>query len=142
MIKVLIIEDEPLIADLYAKTLGKEEFDVEIATDGNEGLELAKTKAPDIILLDIMMPEPNGIQVLQALKSDDVTKSIPVVMLTNLSGKNDSSHAFSVGAMEYWVKNDIKSNELGSRVKQVLNKMKEKDESATINTKKANDDGN
>lgn len=124
MIKVLIIEDEPMIADLYAKSFDKNEFQVEIATNGKEGLEKSQAILPQIILLDIMMPEPNGIQVLQKLKATDATKNIPVIMLTNLSGKNDISHAMSQGAIQYWVKADINPVDLSGKVKEVLGKQK------------------
>ena len=122
MIKVLIIEDEPLIAELYAKALGNREFEVAIANGSAEGIEMAKTKPPEIILLDIMMPEPNGIQVLEALKTDEVSKNIPVIMLTNLSGKNDVNHALSKGALGYWVKSDILPVSMGEKIKEALRK--------------------
>lgn len=120
MIKVLIIEDEPLIVNMYQKALDVSEFEVSTATNGLDGLEIAKTMKPDIILLDIMMPEPNGIQVLESLKADESTKAIQVVMLTSLSGEYDVSLAISKGAVAYWVKTEIKLDSLGGKIKAVL----------------------
>ena len=85
--KVLIIEDEDLIARMYEKTLTFDGFEVEVAIGGKDGLEKAVNFKPDLILLDIMMPEPDGMEVLETLKRKPDTSGIPVVMLTNLSGK-------------------------------------------------------
>ena len=119
MIKVLTIEDEPLISKMYQKALGTVDFEVVVST-GSDAIDLAKSTQPNIILLDIMMPEPNGIQVLEKLKSEEDTKNIPVVMLTNLSGKYDKSYALSKGAVDYWVKDEIKIDTLGGKIKTAL----------------------
>lgn len=120
MMKVLIIDDEPLMVKMYQRALHGEEFQVIPALGGDEGLEIAKTEKPNIILLDIMMPKPNGIEVLEALKADESTKGIPVIMLTNLSGKYDEAYALSKGADAYWVKDEITVETLGEKIKAVL----------------------
>ncbi len=120
MVKVLIIEDEPLIIKLYKQALETAGFEVLSALNGDEGVELAKSQKPNLILLDVMMPEPNGMQVLENLKADEATKQIPVVMFTNLSGKFDVSFAKSKGALDYWVKNEIEPSKLGEKIKAML----------------------
>ena len=120
MVKVLIIEDEPLIIKLYKQALDQSQFEVLSALNGDEGVELAKSQKPNLILLDVMMPEPNGMQVLENLKADEATKQIPVVMFTNLSGKFDVSFAKSKGALDYWVKNEIEPSKLGEKIKAML----------------------
>jgi len=95
-------------------------FEVLSALNGDEGVELAKSQKPNLILLDVMMPEPNGMQVLENLKADEATKQIPVVMFTNLSGKFDVSFAKSKGALDYWVKNEIEPSKLGEKIKAML----------------------
>ena len=121
MIKVLIIEDEPLIAKMYQKALDQKEYEVTLSVGGgDEGFELAKTLNPNLILLDLMMPDPDGIEILKRLKAEVSTKEIPVVVLTNLSGRHDEAFARSLGALDYWVKDDIELEELGKKIKEVL----------------------
>lgn len=120
MIRILIIEDEPLVAQMYQKALAGNEFQVTIAIGGQEGIDMAKATKPDIILLDIMMPDPNGIEVLEKLKADETTRAIPVVALTNLSGKYDTAFTCSKGAVDYWVKSEVKLEEFGAKIKGVL----------------------
>ena len=79
---------------------------------------------PDLVLLDIMMPEPNGMEVLEKILADPKTKDIPVVMLTNLSGVHDAKLALSKGAVDYWVKKDAEPKKLGSKIREILEKRK------------------
>ena len=120
MVKILLVEDEPLVARMMEKALKFDGFDVAVAIMGEEGLNKAKSEKPDLILLDIMMPEPDGIEVLERLKADDDTKAIPVVMLTNLSGTHDEELAKAKGAVGYWVKKDARPGEMGKRIRAVL----------------------
>lgn len=120
MIKVLIIEDEPLVARMYQQALKFYDIETVIAVGGKEGIEKAKSEKPNFILCDIMMPEPDGIEVLEKIKADPEVSNIPVVMLTNLSGKHDAELAKSKGAYDYWVKKDADIKELGERIKKVL----------------------
>ena len=122
--KVLIIEDEDLIARMYEKTLSVDGFEVEVAIGGNEGLEKAKSFKPDVILLDIMMPEPDGMEVLETLKRQPETSEIPVVMLTNLSGKQDAELAIEKGAVEYWIKKEAKPSDFGTKIKEIISQNK------------------
>lgn len=122
MYKVLIVEDEPLIARMYQKALSFDDFTVTIAIGGKEGIQKAKEEKPDIILMDIMMPEMNGIEALEQIRADPEISDIPVVMLTNLSGTHDVELGLSRGANAYWVKKDIKPHEVGKKIKEILNK--------------------
>src|SRR4030042_4920386 len=120
MTKILIIENEPMVSRMYGKIFEFEKFEVISAIGGKEGLEKVGSEKPDIILLDIMMPEPNGIRVLEELKANPMTNNIPVVMITNLSGKNDSELALSKGATDYWVKKEINPQDLGQKIREIL----------------------
>jgi len=118
--KVLIIEDDQLIQRMYVKMFTFEKFDVETASDGEEGLEKARTVKPTIILLDVMMPKLNGMQVLEKLKADPETKSIPVIMLSNLAGDNDIETALSKGAVKYIIKSEHDPKEIADMIKEII----------------------
>jgi CheY-like chemotaxis protein len=107
MAKILLVEDDPVILRLYQNAFSLEGFDVEIAHDGQEGLTKASTIHPSFILLDVMMPKMNGLEVLDHLKSDPVTQNIPVVMLTNLYGEKAEETALEKGALKYLIKSDM-----------------------------------
>lgn len=117
MDKILLIEDDFYIADLYRTILQAQGFEVILAMDGAEGLELALSQ-PDLILLDIMLPKLNGLMVLKKLKSEQLTKNIPVVLLTNLGQESIIKAAFAVGAAGYLLKARLEPAEL---IKQVGN---------------------
>ncbi len=121
MAKILIIEDEAIVARMYQKSLSFAGFDTVVAVGGKEGLAKAVSERPDIVLLDIMMPEPNGMEVLTALKLNSETINIPVVMLTNLSGRHDAKLALSKGAIEFWVKSEIELKDLGKKISEIVN---------------------
>lgn len=120
MSKILIIEDDPLISRMYEKIFSFESFEVEVANDGEEGLTKARTLKPTLILLDIMMPKMNGLEVLDKLKVDIDTKSIPVVILTNLAGQNDAETALSKGAVKYIIKSQYEPKQIADMVKEIL----------------------
>lgn len=95
---ILIIDDEVGLRNLLKFRLVSFGFDVLVAEDGYAGIELAKNRGPDLIILDIMMPYFNGIEVCKKLKSDYKTKDIPVVFLTVLAQKEDIEMGKEAGA--------------------------------------------
>lgn len=121
-VKVLLIEDDQLIQRMYEKIFTFEKFDVEMASDGEEGLEKARTMQPKptVILLDVMMPKMNGMQVLEKLKLDPELKSIPVIMLSNLAGENDIETALSKGAVKYIIKSEFDPKQISDMVKEIV----------------------
>jgi len=98
---VLIIDDDPAALDLLKRTIEKENYHCVVATNGEEGLRIAKEMHPDLIVLDVLMPEINGWQVLSILKSDPVLAHIPVIMATIT---RETNIGFALGASEYLVK--------------------------------------
>lgn len=120
MAKILIVEDDPLISRLYEKIFTFEKYDVSLAENGEEGLEKARTEHPTLILLDIMMPKMNGLEVLDKLKADPALKTIPVVMLTNLAGDKDAETALTKGAVKYIIKSEYDPKQIAEMVKQIL----------------------
>jgi CheY-like chemotaxis protein len=120
MSKVLIVEDDPLISRMYQKIFTFENFDVEVAANGEEALSKVSVFNPALILLDVMMPKMNGLQVLEKLKDDNQTKNIPVVMLTNLAGQQDAETAIAKGAVKYIIKSEYEPKQVVEMVKEVL----------------------
>jgi CheY-like chemotaxis protein len=120
MAKLLIVEDDPLMSRMYQKIFTFEGYEVEMAGDGQEGLDKAREAKPTLMLLDVMMPKLNGLQVLEKLKSDPETKDIPVVMLTNLAGEQDAESALAKGAIKYIIKSEYEPKQVADMVKEIL----------------------
>lgn len=104
MPKVLLIEDEESLRNLYTKILTMRNYEVESAADGEIALTLLKQFRPDVIVLDIVMPHYNGVEILKILKNDGDLKVIPVVMLTALSEMRRITECLDMGAIGYITK--------------------------------------
>jgi CheY-like chemotaxis protein len=117
--KVLLVDDDNALRQLYAVQLGANYVVLE-APDGEQGVALARSEKPDLIMLDIMMPKLDGVAALTQLKQDAQTKSIPVVMLTNFGQENLVQQAFSSGATDYLLKYKVTPAEMAEKVGQVL----------------------
>ncbi len=102
--KVLIVDDEASIREIYKKEFNSEGFQVLLAADGEEGLLKAGEDSPHLILLDVMLPKMNGIDVLKALKKNPLTKDIPILLLTNLGEETIIKEGFTMGAEGYLLK--------------------------------------
>lgn len=101
---VLVVDDEDSIREIYRRELQTRGFQVTVAADGEEGLLKSGEATPDIILLDIMLPKMSGIDVLKALKENQLTKNIPVLLLTNLGEETIIKEGFELGADGYLLK--------------------------------------
>jgi len=118
-ISVLLIEDEEHIRKIVEYNLGLDGIEVYLAEDGPAGLDIATSKKPDVILLDWMLPGMDGLQVLEKLKADQQTKSIPVFMLTAKRMMSDVGKALYAGADDYIVK-PFEAEELGEIIRRKL----------------------
>ena len=118
--KILVVEDEEILLTGLKEELESGGYTVQGASDGVEGLEKTKSFKPDLILLDLLMPKMDGMEMLQKLKADAETRDIPVVILTNLSDYEKISEALSLGAMDYLVKANYKLEDLLEKVRTVL----------------------
>lgn len=114
--KILIVEDDNFLVGLYTTKFELEGFEVYTAEDGEKGYKTAKEKKPDIILLDILLPKLDGFEVLKKLKKGADTKSIPVILLTNLSQKNDVQKGLDLGAVDYLIKAHFMPSEVVLKV--------------------------
>lgn len=123
---ILIVEDEKDIAKMLDYNLKKEGYRALIAHDGEDAIDAANTKHPDLILLDLMLPGMDGLEVCKTLKAESKTALIPIIMLTAKSQEPDKVVGLELGADDYVTK-PFSPRELIARIKAVLRRMKEKD---------------
>ncbi|MFW5853418.1 MAG: response regulator [Patescibacteria group bacterium] len=123
--RVLLIEDDPDQVHIY-KTLFDldDSVDLMIATNGQDGLAIAKAGEPDIILLDLVMAEMDGGQVLKFLKKDKDTKDVPVVILSNLYEEGIKDKYIKKGAIDYWLKTEIMPGQALVKIKEILHQIR------------------
>ena len=121
---ILFIEDDPFMIDMYTHVMKKNGYDVTTATDGKSGLEKAQSATYDLILLDIMMPEMLGIEVLESLRGEDGSglPNTKIVVLTNLAQKEESRRAMEARADGYLIKADVTPSKLVELVEKILGK--------------------
>jgi DNA-binding response OmpR family regulator len=121
MIKIAIIEDDPVIGQMYRMKFEADGFDVQIATNGKIGVDLVKDFSPDIILLDLQMPEMNGTEALEIIRKNAWGKTIPVIVLTNMGEEESPNSLKSLGIHSFIVKANLTPRQVVERVKQALN---------------------
>ena len=121
MAKIFLCEDDPLLVRLYQEKFTNDGYQMETALNGEEGLTKMKQTKPDLVLLDIMMPKMDGLEVLAAMKKDPDLKGIPVILLTNVfRGKEDVNRGLEMGAVAYLVKSDVTPAHVVAKVKEIL----------------------
>ncbi|MCA9392141.1 response regulator [candidate division WWE3 bacterium] len=118
--KILIIEDDFFIRELYDRQFTKDGYTVVTSEDGPDGLVKASSEHPNLILLDIMLPKLNGLDLLRTLKSKDETKDIPVILLTNLGQESVIKEGFEYGAESYLIKSAYTPSQIIDEVKSFL----------------------
>lgn len=118
--KILLVEDDEVLASVYRARLEMEGFEVEEVHDGEKALSVAINFRPDLILLDVMMPNINGFDVLDILKNTPETMNIRIIMLTALSQEADRDRAEKLGVDDYLVKSQVVIADVIERVKHHL----------------------
>jgi two-component system phosphate regulon response regulator PhoB len=118
--RVLVVEDDRFLRRACEASLRQRGLDVLTAADGEEGLRLARSEHPALVLLDLLMPKMSGLEVLRALKGDGATRGIPVLVLSNSSRQQDVDEIMRLGAIGYLVKADLSLQALGDRVMRIL----------------------
>jgi DNA-binding response OmpR family regulator len=111
-IKIVLAEDEPTIATAYKMGLTYHGFEVIVAVDGKEALATIEREQPDILLLDVIMPHMNGIEVLTELRNNPKLKELPVIILSNLDQSTDMFRINDLGAKAYLIKANLSLKEL------------------------------
>lgn len=118
--KILLIEDEDPIRDLYLRQLNQAGFKVKVCKDGTEGLKALKEESFDLLLLDIMLPGMNGLQVLREFRAQSPNSPMKVVMISNLGQEAVIKEGFDLGAQAYLIKLSYTPDQVVNEVKNVL----------------------
>ena len=121
MTKIAIIEDDPVISQMYRFKFEAAEFEVQLANNGKRGIEMVKTFQPDLILLDLQMPEMNGADALEIIRKNEWGKNIPVIILTNMGEEESPKKLRELGIHSYIVKANLTPSQVVKRVKEALN---------------------
>lgn len=117
---IVFIEDDPFILDLGVSRIERAGYKLTHFTTADEALPKIAELRPDVILLDLILPGMDGYQFLEKVKADEATKSIPVVILSNLGSESEIQRGINLGADAYLVKSNTKPSEILSKIKEVL----------------------
>src|SRR5581483_9047652 len=128
---VLIIEDQEGFRDIYEDVLVNEGYEVLTAEDGLKGWELSKSMKPTLVLLDLGLPKMDGFEVLQKMRSDEATKSIPVIIFSVMGEHKDIQKAMSMGANDYTVKGFYTPRQILSKIKGLIDQTGPRESSTT-----------
>ena len=120
MTKIAIIEDDAVISQMYRMKFEAEGFEVQLADNGVRGVALVESFRPDIILLDMQMPQMNGAEALEKIRGANWGKTIPVIVLTNLGAEEAPKNLHSLGIHSYIVKAELTPKQVVERVKEAL----------------------
>lgn len=120
MCRILLVEDDPIELKMYERLFTKEGFEVFVVTNGQDCLSAALYFHPDIILLDIMMPKMNGMDALNALRFNEQTKSISIIVQSNLSDGKYKDEALRRGAAKYLIKSQVENKDLVALVRSLI----------------------
>lgn len=119
-LSVLIVEDTDLLRRMYTDSLKEDGFNVTAAADGLEALSILRTSTPDLILLDLVMPNMSGLEVLEVIKKDDRLRDIPVLILSNPLEDADMERGLELGAVDYLIKSEMRVSDVAARISEVL----------------------
>jgi twitching motility two-component system response regulator PilH len=118
--RILVVDDSPTEVVVFKKILAKQGYEILVATDGQEGVDLAIQELPDLILMDVVMPVLNGFQATRQLKNNESTANIPVIMVTTKDQQTDINWGMRQGATEYMVK-PVAPADLLNKIKALIN---------------------
>jgi DNA-binding response OmpR family regulator len=120
MTKIAIIEDDPVISQMYRMKFEADSFDVQLANNGKRGVALVETYGPDLILLDLSMPEMNGVDALTIIRKNKWGRDVPVIILTNLGAEEAPKELKALNVHSYIVKAELTPKQVVQSVKDAL----------------------
>lgn len=118
--KILLIEDDPFLIKMYQDKFVLEGFEVLVAEDGKVGLKMALEEDISLVILDLLIPQLQGIELLKKLRESEKGKLLPVVVLTNLTKKEKQQEAMKLGVKDFLIKADLTPGELVVKIKKIL----------------------
>ena len=121
MSKILLVEDDTLLIDIYSTKLKEAGYEFEVISDGNQVLEAVKTHKPDFVLLDIVLPQKDGWEILKSLKEDAATKDVKVLVLSNLGQKEEIEKGLKLGAVQYLIKAHYTPSQVVQEIEKIIN---------------------
>jgi len=120
MKSILLVEDDPFVVDIYTTKLKEVGFSIDVAEDGEEALRKLKEKKPDLMVLDIVLPNIDGWELLKKIREELGLEDLKVVVLSNLSQKNEVEKSSGFGVIKYFIKAHFTPSEVVEEIKKVL----------------------
>lgn len=121
MKSILLVEDDPFLIDIYQSKLKEKGFDVNVAEEGKQAWELLRKKKPDLLLLDIVLPNMDGWEIIKKIKEDARLKDLKVIILSNLGQKDEVEKGINLGAVKYMIKARFTPTEIVQEIEKILN---------------------
>ncbi len=118
--KILIAEDDKFLSRVLSDKLRRKGYKVYIASDGIEAINKIKREKPDLVLLDLIMPNKNGFEILEEIKIDEEYSDIPIIILSNLGQKDDVEKGKKLGVVDYLIKSNLSINAVVEKIEEVL----------------------
>ncbi|MDP4008582.1 MAG: response regulator [Candidatus Peregrinibacteria bacterium] len=123
-IKIFIAEDDKFLSKIYRTRLEQEDYTIIAANNGIDAVEKIIAEQPDLILLDLLIPQKNGFDVLEELKANSTTQNIPVIILSNLGQESDVEKGMKLGAIDFLIKANFSIDEVTGKIKEHLKETK------------------
>lgn len=120
MKSILIVEDDPFLIDIYTTKLKEVGFKIEVVKEGDEVLPKLKEKLPDLLLLDIVLPQVDGWEILRQIKEENSLKDLKIIILSNLGQKSEIEKGLKLGAARYLIKAHYTPSEIVEEIRKVL----------------------
>ncbi|MFH1582640.1 MAG: response regulator [bacterium] len=120
MEKILLVEDDSFLIDIYGTKLKESGFELEVVSDGSEVLSKTKEIKPDIVILDVVLPQMDGWEVLKALRAEESLKDLKIIILSNLGQKEEVEKGMALGATSYLIKAHYTPSEVVEEIKKIL----------------------
>ncbi len=120
MKSILLVEDDPFLIDIYTTKLEESGFSVEVANDGEVALRKARENKPDLVILDIVLPQIDGWEILRKIKSEPEFKNLKVIILSNLGQKEEVEKGIKLGAVKYLIKAHYTPSQVIKEIKKTI----------------------